>query len=148
MNILITRLTLVFALFSTQTAYGELYRWVDDNGKVHYSDRPQSDQSGAIKTLPSSGRQNDQATLQQQQRFLDAYHDRRADEQRRQANEQQQQQQRQQEITAQCSEYKHYLKYGGGVYRIDLNGDRVFLKESEIAEYRAQKQAEYERHCQ
>ena len=35
--------TLLVLIFST-TAYGKLYKWVDEDGKVHYSDKMPPDQ--------------------------------------------------------------------------------------------------------
>ena len=134
------------------TSYAEIYRWVDSNGKVHFSDKPQSDQSTAIRSTrgQSSGSTTDNSYrehVQQQQRLLDAISEKRAHEQRQQAAAARQQQERQAKIDEVCSRYARYLETGGSIYATDENGERIYMKESEIEAFHAEKLAEYNRHC-
>lgn len=44
-------LTLICLLFYLAPANAQMYRWVDANGKVHYSDQPPADKPKSSKTL-------------------------------------------------------------------------------------------------
>ena len=49
------RTFILLILLALQPATAELYRWTDENGKVHYSDRPARDQaSEEVKTRIST----------------------------------------------------------------------------------------------
>ncbi len=68
----------VLTLLSLQVCAGGIYKWVDENGKVHYSDRPVGKGVESVK-VPTGGRASSVAapTMQQrrekQQRLLKAY---------------------------------------------------------------------------
>ena len=139
-------------LLALPASHAEIYRWVDSNGKVHFSDKPRDEQSTAIRPSSgnSSGSNADDTYLQQlqeQQRLLDAYSEKRAHEQRQQAAAERKQQEKQKKIDALCKNYSRYLERGGAVYRKGENGERIFLKESEMKTFHAQKQAEFDRLC-
>ena len=141
--------SLLLVLTNTM-AYSQVYRWVDSKGKVHFSDKPQSGQPTPIKippNLPSRGDSTYQEQLQKQQQLLNAYSARRLDKQKQENDKDRKKQLRQDKISTQCAKYEDYLKIGGGIYKVDINGERVFMKESEIARYRAKKQAEYDKYC-
>ena len=145
---------LVSMLYAIGTclAFAEIYRWVDSNGKVHFSDKPQGNQSTAIRpsggNSSSSNADNDyRQQVEEQRRLLDAYSEKRAHQQKQDAAVARQQQEKQQKIEAMCKYYSKYLERGGGVFHRDANGNRIYLKESEIESFRAEKQAEYNRHC-
>ena len=132
-------------------ALAEIYRWVDSNGKVHFSDKPQGDQTSAIKPTGSSSTSKTEDSyrqqLQQQQRLLDAYSEKRAHEQRQKAAASRKQQEKQAKIDAACKGYARYLEMGGSIYRKGEDGKRIYLKESEIEAFHARKKAEYDQHC-
>ncbi len=75
---------LVLALLSFQACAGGIYKWVDENGKVHYSDRRSGKDAKNIK-LPAAGKASSGATLtpeqrwEKQQRLLQAYERKRSE---------------------------------------------------------------------
>ena len=141
----------LLAVVTGTVTHAQIYQWVDSKGKVTYSDKPQSDKPASIKSItkqPASKDTSHQEQLQKQQRLLDSYSQRRAENKRRLTEQHRKQQQQQDKLDKRCAKYKRYLDTGGGVYKTDANGERVFVKESELASYRAQKQAEYDRYCQ
>jgi hypothetical protein len=78
-----TRTRLLFAtlLLLSQAVSGGIYRWVDENGRVHFSDRPVAEEAEQVEirnsTPPSSGREARPATADErrvkQQKLLDVY---------------------------------------------------------------------------
>jgi len=49
-----TLLPLLIIAMAVSTANAAVYRWVDENGKVHYSDRPKSGKNAQVVDLNSS----------------------------------------------------------------------------------------------
>ena len=65
--------TITFVCLSviTQPVIGaEVYRWIDENGNVHYSDRPNSDDAEQIPILNGQS-EVDNSRLRKRQRLLD-----------------------------------------------------------------------------
>ncbi len=60
MSLFIKYLAAVFIIFSiTTSAHAELYKWVDEHGKVHYSDKaPNKDKQLKSKTIPLQHNKN------------------------------------------------------------------------------------------
>ncbi len=52
---MVKALTLIATIALSSTSWAEIYRWVDDKGRVHYSDRAQDrkaeDVSGSLKSV-------------------------------------------------------------------------------------------------
>jgi Domain of unknown function (DUF4124) len=65
-------LLILMHLFCMQTTYADVYKWVDDNGKVVYGDKPTTNNADKIKI--KNAPQKDQQYLQRvkkQQKLLD-----------------------------------------------------------------------------
>jgi len=151
MKILAIIIVALFVAITNTMAYAQIYQWVDSKGKVTYSDKPQPDKPASIKSTtkqPSSKDTSYQQQLQKQQRLLDSYSQRRAENKRQLTEQNRKQHQQQEKLKKQCAKFKNYLDTGGGAYQTDANGERIYVKESELAGYLAQKQAEYDRYCQ
>jgi hypothetical protein len=148
-------LTLCLAL----PAAAQMYKWVDSNGKIHYSDKPPP---GNVKTeklrtpaqpasapaasAPKDGAQKDTAktgpksVAEQEQAFR-----------KRQAEEtktEQEQAQKETEVRDRAENCKRAkaalanLELGGRQTRIDEKGERAFLSDAEIARAAAQARQE------
>ena len=112
----------------------EVYRWVDAQGQVHFEDRSQA-QSGSDArsyTPPAAATEDPQQRMDKTRKLLNAYQ-----VERQQAREQQEQQK--QELakrTRQCAiardNLRQYQQYGG-IYRLDDEGQRVYLSDQERA---------------
>jgi len=88
---------LLFPLLVTLPAMADFYRWVDDQGRIHFGDRPPAGQGEAL-SLPADPappvktdqRQRDAERRKARQRLLEVYEEeRRAGEQARQQAQQQ-----------------------------------------------------------
>ena len=49
------RLAVIASLGMTSAASAEIYRWVDENGRVHYGDQPPDQSAEALDVRPGSG---------------------------------------------------------------------------------------------
>jgi hypothetical protein len=125
------------ALLLLVTAPGvlaEIYRWVDAQGQVHFEDRSQAQSGGDARsyTPPAAAAEDPQQRMDRTRKLLNAYQT-----ERQQAREQQEQQK--QELakrTRQCAiardNLRQYQQYGG-IYRLDDEGQRVYLSDQERA---------------
>lgn len=66
----------VLALSAAAANAGEYYRWVDDKGVVHYSDRPSSKKAQVTEVKPASAGQSGPAAAQPPAQEGDAQPDR------------------------------------------------------------------------
>ena len=79
-GISLPRLTLWFIVMSSGLTHGlqaaEVYRWEDETGGVHYSDRPQSPRAKKLEVRQGGSREaamQEAARLERTQRMLDEY---------------------------------------------------------------------------
>ena len=75
---ILTALTFIFLLFIACVAHAEIYKWVDENGKVHYSDRKSSNSAEELNVTTgtsSLGADSKDLEVQQEQtdRLLKSY---------------------------------------------------------------------------
>jgi hypothetical protein len=121
-------------------ASADVYKWVDPQGRVHYSDRPDVD--NAERVAVASRRSNPEVIAQR----TEAEH-----EQRSQADAQASQQRREQATTqavqkdvaktreTQCKDAKEQYRVAiesQKLYRVGKNGEREYLTSAEIDEAR------------
>lgn len=139
-----TSVKVVLFLFMVTTIYSltanaAIYKWTDENGRVHYSQTPPTKNAKEIK-LPATihsdkDKESSAQRLQEQQNFLRALEEernfkrQRAEEEQRRLNEKKQ-------YEKECRRMRHELRDmdAGGVvwYELDDKGERKFLSEDQI----------------
>jgi predicted metal-dependent hydrolase len=119
-------------LMTAPGSSAEIYRWVDATGQVHFEDRSQvqSDSDARSYAPPAAAAEDPQRRLDKTRKLLNAYQ-----AERQQAREQQEK--RTQELakrSRQCAiardKLRQYQQYGG-IYRLDEQGNRVYLSDRE-----------------
>ncbi len=133
------RLLLAFAVFALTVSGGvmasEIYKWVDDQGNVHYGDRPSGDAGTEVvaltylRTNPSSVKERVAAhgetqAAREEKRTAAAEEKKAAAEEAAKAAEKQQK----------CEGYRARLEtyvQSRRLYREDANGERVYLDEGQ-----------------
>ena len=135
----------VLALFLAPLASAQLYKWVDKDGKVHYSDQPPPAQAskqikvdtGVSSTAPSAVAR-DKELEKGRQEAADAA--KKKDEAERVAKQR----------AEECDKARSYLKglEGGGRFvTFDEKGNRTFLEADQIAAEKAKAQKNVEEAC-
>lgn len=131
----------VFILILLLLAGGQVgaavYKWVDEKGQVHYSNRPQGDDARELKirdqrinTTPGASPETAQQRLEKQRKFIEA------ERQEKEAiqEEKLKQREKEQKRERQCHQARDYLANisGSGVlYDLDEKGQRVYLTEEQ-----------------
>lgn len=144
------RFAVVLALVAVlRPGYAGIYKWVDEQGQVHYGDKPQEQaETISIKDqgLPAEGSLDGAARREHQQRVLKSM----------QMERERKQELRQQERAAveeagqQCAEARQRLldvTSAGFLYRKDTQGQRVIFTDEERAQATAKAEAAVKRYC-
>jgi hypothetical protein len=139
---------LVLALVATG-AVAEVYKWVDEQGKVHYGDRrPGADSDPSLIELPaapSRDADHDERSLRRQ-RLLDAFEVERDERRRAEAESAAARQERNRKCAQVRSELAK-LERANIVYTRDEGGARIYMSDEERDEVAARGRAWIDKHC-
>ena len=129
-------------------ANGQVYRWVDETGRVHYSDRPQSESAEQIATpkSPPPTKALEQNRAIKRQRLLDAF----AKEREEQAAAKAKQEDEQKERKVRCARAKDRLqRYQDAqyIYDLDENGNEVVFSFEERARFETEARENVRKWC-
>lgn len=147
MNHLMLHMTML--LFSTLVA-ADVYKWTDEQGRVHYSDRPMSDASQPLKVTPAphisdpSTNQADRKRLQQ--RMLDVYREERT-QKRQVAAKQKQEKAKRKRMCHQTRDRYESFSSSGAIYDRDENGERRYFENKERERFIARLKSDVDRWC-
>ena len=122
--------TLMLALFSL-TAHAEIYKWTDENGKVHFSDKPVGEKAKALdikvqKSNPSSAKTKDERK-QRAEGFLRARQEEREEAEKKIAEKKRLKAKK----IANCKKFKKEYKKtteAGALYYKNKDGTRDWLE--------------------
>lgn len=137
----------ILVLWTTPLS-AEVYRWVDEHGRVHYGDRPRhADQQPIQVTPPEAAQDPDlEQRRQRRDRLLRIFAEDREREQAA-ARERAQTETRRRAECRRARETLHGLERGGRYFSLDDSGTRRYLNEQELARTRAHWRAEVRRLC-
>ncbi len=132
-QVLASGIALVSALWVADlAAAGEVYKWVDEHGKVHYGDRPRPGaQSVPLRDVPEATPMPSER-VEKRERLLQVLK-----EQRQEKREEAEERKKQKEERARnCNLAKDRLRnyeQAGTIYEIDNEGNRVIYDEEKQA---------------
>jgi len=137
---------LVFAALPSSLS-AEIYRWVDEDGQVHFEDRSKDQSKSGVRryTTPSSASDTPAQRMEKTRKLLNAY-----EAERQQAREQQEKQkelaEKRKRSCMTARDNLHQYQSYGGIYRLDKKGNRVYISDQEritLLEQSREKVAEY-----
>jgi hypothetical protein len=131
---------LAAVLLGQGAAWAEVYRWVDDNGRVHFTDRPPLGEGEVIDVpaAPSTTAPRP-AQVPDRQRLLQMYDKRRAEKRQARTEEASRQAKLQRDCRELAYTLRRYLS-GGPLYEDRPEGRHYFTaaeKDAEMAQIRA-----------
>lgn len=145
--------SLIGVLIASGAAAGEIYKWTDATGNVHYGDRPA--ENATVERLNIQSRPTDPARIaalaqarieargeaREQAEAAGTADDKPSPAELRRIAE---------ERAQQCTTYKERLQsfvQSRRLYREDENGERIYLTEQETAAARENVQSKVEEYC-
>lgn len=142
-----------FILLSLNLSASGIHKWVDENGRVHYGDKPVSGAASEklnIKDKPSQKPATSNSRLEKQQKLLDAMEASRNERQEKLA-EKQAIIDAKKKHKKQCAEMRNdlidYERGGISWYEVDDNGERRFLNNDELEERKQELRESLQKHC-
>ncbi|MDJ0806177.1 MAG: DUF4124 domain-containing protein [Gammaproteobacteria bacterium] len=143
-------ISILLLMFSGLLAAAEVYKWTDEQGRVHFSDRPLDEKSEQVQVTPSP--QLNQSPLEQaerekrRQRLLEVYREDRAKQQAQAAKRKHAKLEKQQKCRNAKRRHDRF-NHAGGIYDENEQGERRYLNQQERARFMTELQAEIERWC-
>jgi hypothetical protein len=145
--------TLLFFLLLPLVNHAGVYKWIDDDGKVHYSDTPITTQPSVEMTIdhsapaPSLHGGNDQMSREEKrERLLQSMQEDRIEKQ----EQREKQQALKQQNRAKCNRYRDQMRHyerASGLYRLDDNGQRVYMSNNDRAKATKNLQRQIRKYC-
>lgn len=141
--------TSVFPLiFVPMIVVAEIYKWVDEDGRVHYGEKPPVEDASKVE-IKDSPRVDD--SLQQQsidqQKLLQIYEEERNLKKEEKLKAEKEKAERKKQCQYLASELSDLKQGGMAFYDLDEKGERKYYSEAELASYIGQKQKEYDKSC-
>jgi hypothetical protein len=127
-----------------------VYQWTDENGRVHFSDRPTHD-SAQQKAMPKSVTppRSDSIPVERQQRrqrMLEVYEAERAEKREAAAKAKEEKEERKRKCLNARVDYENYSS-AGAIYDYQESGERKYLDKQQRNAYISKLKARVEKYC-
>lgn len=120
-------LLLLTCLYLSSSVSAEIYKWVDDQGRTHYGDKPADEADSLQVDVSKKGHfDSSENRAEKRQRLLDAMQEDRLRKQQ-QADKQREQQQYAKRRCAVARDRLKQYESVGYLYRLDKEGNRVVI---------------------
>lgn len=140
---------LLFCLLIPSVSQAGTYRWVDENGQTHFGDRPPAGAASDEVKVDTAPAGSDAAARERQQRmndFLEQSEKERAERNEAKAREEAMAAQQEARCEALQGRLK-YLKSVSRLYRVNNEGERVYVDDEENERLRREFQAKVREEC-
>jgi len=121
------------------TVSAGFYKWTDEKGRVHYSDKPKDADSTAVTTTkhpPSVPKRSNNDRLQKQKKLLNVYAQERAKKQEEQAKARQEKKKRERNCAI-ARDQQRSAANASALYTIGKDGKRNYLSNKQRAKEEA-----------
>jgi Domain of unknown function (DUF4124) len=140
-------LLLLISIFSP-AGFSDIYRWVDSNGKLHFSDQPPEDSATAEEVSSKMSPINRDSSTEETQKLQQVFQGETPEEQAFQNQQKARQQRQDQNVTRACQQAKNNLQVlKGRVYFEDVDGNEIIVTEEQREQRANQLAEEIRRHC-
>lgn len=142
----------LLVLFVSPSVYGEIYRWVDDRGQVHFGDSAPSTVKAQTLDMPEADDaktapdESDADRLLRQQKVVRMLEEDRLEKERIKAEKAQ----KAEDLAKYCVRFKNRLKHMEGYthfYDENDDGTRQYLDDKASDDYRARLKKQYQDEC-
>ena len=129
-------------------AQAEIFKWVDQDGNVHYGDKPveNSQQLQISEESESAAGLSMEERRERRNKLLQAFDEDREQQNKQKAREKKQKERMQRNCLYARDRLKNYQK-AGRLYRLDKDGNRVILSDAERQGSTERLKAEIKKYC-
>jgi len=141
----------ILLLLGTQHTVAGVFKWVDENGRVHYSDKPVGDKATTVDIAPPPPRVNSNSSDNQDRKtrankYLRARELERAEIEQKQKEKKRLQAERKVKCKAAKKEYRRQIR-AQALYYENKDGSRTYLENNERKKSHAEAKAEVKKWC-
>lgn len=130
------------------TSFAEIYRWVDSDGKLHFSDQPPEDSTVSEEVSSKMSPINRDSSAEEIEKLQQVFQGETPEEQAFHQQQKAQQQRRDQNAERACQQAKYNLQIlKGRVYFEDSDGNEIIVTEEQREQRANQLAEEIRRHC-
>jgi hypothetical protein len=129
------KLILFFAMIVPFAVYASVYKWVDENGKVHYGDSPQASQPtvemNVDDTAPAPSFSDDELSREEKrERLLQSMEEDRLEKQEKRDKQRAENEKNRQKCIRYRDRMRHYER-ANALYKLDRDGNRIYMSAGE-----------------
>ena len=148
MNKGLLQTVLLLLIVAAQPVAAGVYKWVDENGQVHYGERPPATNQAKRMTLEGAPPPDPEAAERRERRELEdkTWKEERAKRKEEQARAREDAELRKRNCATARDNLNRYT-IGGRIYRTDENGERYYVDDEERASQRQKAQAQVDEWC-
>ena len=144
-------LTLLISLAAPIVAHAGVYKWVDENGKVHYGDQPQASQPTVEirvdDTVPTPSYSDDELSREEKrERLLQSMEEDRVEKQEIREKQKAVKEKNRQKCNRYRDQMRHYER-ASSLYKLDRDGNRVYMSDGDRARATKNLQANIKKYC-
>jgi hypothetical protein len=139
-------------LTSTFAVHAGVYKWVDEDGRVHYGDKPKAtepavemDVDDTAVTVPAFGG-DDLSRDEKRERLLEAMEEDRIEKQEMLEKQKAIREQNRRKCNSYRDRMRHYER-ASGLYKLDDNGNRVYMSEADRARATKDLRTKIKKYC-
>jgi hypothetical protein len=144
------KLLLLLLVWTTSASAAGVYKWVDEQGRVHYGERPparaQAQEIEVRQAPPPLPAEDEAARRDNQQRLLRAFEEEREQKKAQKQKSQEEEAKRERQCAVARDRVRRYETVAR-VYDLDNQGNRRILSDEERAATEAQARQEVARWC-
>lgn len=142
---------LLLGLIAPIAAHAGVYKWVDENGKVHYGDSPQASQPSVEmridETAPAPSFSDDVLSREEKrERLLQSMEEDRLEKQEKRDKQKAENEKNRQKCNRYRDRMRHYER-ANALYKLDKDGNRVYISDGERARATKNLQANIKKYC-
>ncbi|MEJ2693217.1 MAG: DUF4124 domain-containing protein [Candidatus Thiodiazotropha sp.] len=143
---------LCLTLLFSSPLQAEVYRWTDEKGRVHFSDRPTSESAKEIdlrEASPPNGPSHQampEDRKEMRKRMLEVFEQERAEKREAAVKKKEERKERKRKCLDARARYENY-NTAGSIYDYTESGERKYLDKQQRREYLAKLKADVERYC-
>ena len=146
-------LALILGACMSHNAAAQIYKWVDEDGVVHYSDQPLRDNAEVSdiesgRTAAAAARENLAAANRLRDEQSQAFYRRRAGEDSQEPEQTPEEKEFHRKSCEAARQKLNEFAQARRLYKLLPNGERAYLNEDEILAARAEVQSAITEHCE
>jgi len=148
-NYIMIKIIFVLLMCVCCSVQAEVYKWIDENGNVHYGDKPDTANKSTELNIDSKAsvvRGIDSSREEKREKLLEVMAEDRIEKQEARKKKQQ----KKAENKRKCNYYRDHLrslKRASGVYGLDKDGNRVYQSNKKRKQTEAKLQKRINKYC-